>query len=123
MSGKQDLADFIQFGVSGAISASDSGQITSNWDAMRKTSAVDLGCGGGAQAQISSGAAEGPVDGVQTPSATFVRSIRLISKVIFRHAERGALAPLALLLITTASCQVLPKSGIDPIVGVPSKRV
>jgi len=36
MSGKQDLADFIQFGVNGgAITASDSDQITSNWVAMR----------------------------------------------------------------------------------------
>ena len=36
MSGKQDLADFIQFGVNGgAISASDSDSITSNWVGMR----------------------------------------------------------------------------------------
>ena len=35
MSGKQDLADFIQFGVNGgAISASDSDSITSNWVGM-----------------------------------------------------------------------------------------
>ena len=62
MSGKQDLADFIQFGVNGgAITAADSGKINSNWDAMRKDipqwiwdAVAEL------QGQISSGAAEVP---------------------------------------------------------------
>jgi len=62
MSGKQDLADFIQFGIKGgAISASDSSQITSNWVAMRDDipgwiwdAVADL------QAQISDGTAEVP---------------------------------------------------------------
>ncbi len=62
MSGKQDLADFIQFGIKGgAISASDSSQITSNWVAMRNDipgwiwdAVADL------QAQISDGTAEVP---------------------------------------------------------------
>ncbi len=36
MSGKRDLADFIEFGIKGgAISASDRGAITDNWTAMR----------------------------------------------------------------------------------------
>ena len=62
MSGKQDLADFIQFGIKGgAISASDSSQITSNWVAMRDDipgwiwdAVAEL------QAQISDGTAEVP---------------------------------------------------------------
>ena len=62
MSGKQDLADFIQFGVNGgAITASDSGQITSNWVAMRDDipgwiwdAVAEL------QGQISDGSAEVP---------------------------------------------------------------
>ena len=62
MSGKQDLADFIQFGIKGgAISASDSSQITSNWVAMRDNvpgwiwdAVAEL------QAQISDGTAEVP---------------------------------------------------------------
>ena len=62
MSGKQDLADFIQFGINGgAISASDSDQISSNWTAMRDEipgwiwdAVVEL------QAQISDGSAEVP---------------------------------------------------------------
>ena len=36
MSGSQDLADFISFGIGGgAISESDRGAITENWNAMR----------------------------------------------------------------------------------------
>ncbi len=62
MSGKQDLADFIQFGVNGgAISASDSGSITSNWVGMRDDipgwiwdAVAEL------QGQISDGSAEVP---------------------------------------------------------------
>ena len=62
MSGKQDLADFIQFGVNGgAITASDSDQITSNWVAMRDDipgwiwdAVAEL------QGQISDGTAEVP---------------------------------------------------------------
>jgi len=62
MSGKQDLADFIQFGISGgAISASDSDQISSNWTAMRDEipgwiwdAVAEL------QGQISDGSAEVP---------------------------------------------------------------
>jgi len=62
MSGKQDLADFIQFGVNGgAITASDSDQITSNWVAMRDDipgwiwdAVAEL------QGQISDGSAEVP---------------------------------------------------------------
>jgi basic membrane protein A len=62
MSGKQDLADFIQFGIKGgAISASDSDQISSNWAAMRDEipgwiwdAVAEL------QAQISDGSAEVP---------------------------------------------------------------
>ena len=62
MSGKQDLADFIKFGVNGgAISASDSDQISSNWTAMRDEipgwiwdAVAEL------QAQISDGSAEVP---------------------------------------------------------------
>ena len=62
MSGKQDLADFIQFGIKGgAISASDSDQISSNWTAMRDEipgwiwdAVAEL------QAQISDGSAEVP---------------------------------------------------------------
>jgi len=62
MSGKQDLADFIEFGVSGgAIESSDRDQITSNWIAMRDAipgwiwdAVTEL------QGQISSGAAEVP---------------------------------------------------------------
>ena len=62
MSGKQDLADFIQFGIKGgAISASDSDQISSNWTAMREEipgwiwdAVAEL------QAQISDGSAEVP---------------------------------------------------------------
>ncbi len=62
MSGKQDLADFIQFGINGgAISASDSDQISSNWTAMRDEipgwiwdAVAEL------QAQISDGSAEVP---------------------------------------------------------------
>jgi len=62
MSGKQDLADFIQFGIKGgAIGASDSDQITSNWVAMRGDipgwiwdAVAEL------QAQISDGTAEVP---------------------------------------------------------------
>ena len=62
MSGKQDLADFIQFGIKGgAISASDSSQISSNWVAMRDDipgwiwdAVAEL------QAQISDGTAEVP---------------------------------------------------------------
>ncbi len=62
MSGKQDLADFIKFGVNGgAISASDSDQISSNWTTMRDEipgwiwdAVAEL------QAQISDGSAEVP---------------------------------------------------------------
>jgi len=62
MSGKQDLADFIEFGVSGgAIESSDRDQISSNWMAMRDAipswiwdAVTEL------QGQISSGAAEVP---------------------------------------------------------------
>ena len=62
MSGKQDLADFIKFGVNGgAISASDSDQISSNWTAMRDEipgwiwdAVAEL------QVQISDGSAEVP---------------------------------------------------------------
>ena len=62
MSGKQDLADFIQFGIKGGvISASDSDQISSNWTAMRDEipgwiwdAVAEL------QAQISDGSAEVP---------------------------------------------------------------
>ena len=62
MSGKQDLADFIQFGVNGgAISASDSDSITSNWVGMRDDipgwiwdAVAEL------QGQISDGSAEVP---------------------------------------------------------------
>ena len=62
MSGKQDLADFIEFGVSGgAIQSSDRDQISSNWMAMRDAipgwiwdAVTEL------QGQISSGAAEVP---------------------------------------------------------------
>ncbi len=62
MSGKQDLADFIQFGIKGgAISASDSDRISSNWTAMRDEipgwiwdAVAEL------QAQISDGSAEVP---------------------------------------------------------------
>ena len=62
MSGKQDLADFIQFGVNGgAISASDSDRITSNWVGMRNDipgwiwdAVAEL------QGQISDGSAEVP---------------------------------------------------------------
>ena len=62
MSGKQDLADFIQFGINGgAISASDSDQINSNWTAMRDEipgwiwdAVAEL------QGQISDGSAEVP---------------------------------------------------------------
>ena len=62
MSGKQDLADFIEFGVSGgAIESSDRDQISSNWIAMRDAipgwiwdAVTEL------QGQISSGAAEVP---------------------------------------------------------------
>ena len=62
MSGKQDLADFIQFGIKGgAISASDSDQISSNWTTMRDEipgwiwdAVAEL------QAQISDGSAEVP---------------------------------------------------------------
>ena len=62
MSGKQDLADFIQFGVNGgAISASDSDSITSNWVGMRGEipgwiwdAVAEL------QGQISDGSAEVP---------------------------------------------------------------
>ena len=62
MSGKQDLADFIKFGVNGgAISASDSDQISSNWTAMRDEipswiwdAVAEL------QGQISDGSAEVP---------------------------------------------------------------
>ena len=62
MSGKQDLADFIEFGVSGgAIQSSDRDQISSNWIAMRDAipgwiwdAVTEL------QGQISSGAAEVP---------------------------------------------------------------
>ena len=62
MSGKQDLADFIQFGVNGgAISASDSDIITSNWVGMRDDipgwiwdAVAEL------QGQISDGSAEVP---------------------------------------------------------------
>jgi basic membrane protein A len=62
MSGKQDLADFIQFGINGgAISASDSDQISSNWTAMRDEipswiwdAVAEL------QGQISDGSAEVP---------------------------------------------------------------
>ncbi|MBD84687.1 MAG: sugar-binding protein [Acidiferrobacteraceae bacterium] len=62
MSGKQDLADFIKFGVNGgAISASDSDQISSNWTAMRDEipgwiweAIAEL------QGQISDGSAEVP---------------------------------------------------------------
>jgi basic membrane protein A len=62
MSGKQDLADFIQFGIKGgAISASDSDQIASNWTAMRDEipgwiwdAVAEL------QGQISDGSAEVP---------------------------------------------------------------
>ena len=62
MSGKQDLADFIEFGVSGgAIGASDRDQITSNWTAMRGAipgwiwdAVAEL------QGQISDGTAEIP---------------------------------------------------------------
>tara|TARA_Y100001960_G_scaffold322472_1_gene398993 strand:- start:985 stop:2169 length:1185 start_codon:yes stop_codon:yes gene_type:complete len=62
MSGKQDLADFIQFGVNGgAISASDSGRITNNWVGMRDEipgwiwdAVAEL------QGQISDGSAEVP---------------------------------------------------------------
>ena len=62
MSGKQDLADFIEFGIKGgAISASDSDQISSNWTAMRDEipgwiwdAVAEL------QAQISDGSAEVP---------------------------------------------------------------
>ena len=62
MSGKQDLADFIQFGVNGgAISASDSDSITSNWVGMRDEipgwiwdAVAEL------QGQISDGSAEVP---------------------------------------------------------------
>jgi len=62
MSGKQDLADFIQFGINGgAISASDSDRISSNWTAMRDEipgwiwdAVAEL------QAQISDGSAEVP---------------------------------------------------------------
>ena len=62
MSGKQDLADFIQFGIKGgAISASDSDRISSNWAAMRDEipgwiwdAVAEL------QAQISDGSAEVP---------------------------------------------------------------
>lgn len=62
MSGKQDLADFIKFGVKGsAISASDSEQISSNWIAMRDEipswiweAVAEL------QGQISDGSAEVP---------------------------------------------------------------
>ena len=62
MSGKQDLADFIQFGVNGgAISASDSDRITSNWVGMRDEipgwiwdAVAEL------QGQISDGSAEVP---------------------------------------------------------------
>ena len=62
MSGKQDLADFIQFGINGgAISASDSDQITSNWMGMRDEipgwiwdAVAEL------QGQISDGSAEVP---------------------------------------------------------------
>ena len=62
MSGKQDLADFIQFGVNGgAISASDSDSITSNWVGMRDDipgwiwdAIAEL------QGQISDGSAEVP---------------------------------------------------------------
>ena len=62
MSGKQDLADFIQFGIKGgAISASDSDQISSNWTAMRDEipgwiwdAVAEL------QGQISDGSAEVP---------------------------------------------------------------
>ncbi|MDP6416312.1 MAG: BMP family ABC transporter substrate-binding protein [Gammaproteobacteria bacterium] len=62
MSGKQDLVDFIQFGINGgAISASDSDQITSNWMGMRDEipgwiwdAVAEL------QGQISDGSAEVP---------------------------------------------------------------
>ncbi len=62
MSGKQDLVDFIQFGINGgAISASDSDQISSNWTTMRDEipgwiwdAVAEL------QAQISDGSAEVP---------------------------------------------------------------
>ena len=62
MSGKQDLTDFIQFGIKGgAISASDSDRISSNWTAMRDEipgwiwdAVAEL------QAQISDGSAEVP---------------------------------------------------------------
>ena len=62
MSGKQDLADFIKFGVNGgAISASDSDRISSNWTAMRDEipgwiwdAVAEL------QGQISDGSAEVP---------------------------------------------------------------
>ncbi len=62
MSGKQDLADFIQFGIKGgAISASDSDRISGNWTAMRDEipgwiwdAVAEL------QGQISDGSAEVP---------------------------------------------------------------
>ena len=62
MSGKQDLADFINFGVKGgAISASDSDRISSNWATMQDEipgwiwdAVAEL------QAQISDGSAEVP---------------------------------------------------------------
>ena len=62
MSGEQDLADFIQFGVNGgAISASDRQAITQNWTGMREDipawiweAVAEL------QAQISDGTAEVP---------------------------------------------------------------
>jgi basic membrane protein A len=62
MSGKQDLADFIDFGIKGgAISASDRDSITKNWTAMRGAipgwiwDAVDE-----LKAEISAGTAEIP---------------------------------------------------------------
>ena len=62
MSGEQDLADFIQFGVNGgAISASDRQAITQNWTGMREDipawiweAVAEL------EAQISDGTAEVP---------------------------------------------------------------
>ena len=62
MSGKQDLADFIQFGINGgAISASDSDQISSNWTAMRdEIPAWIWDAVAELQAQISDGSAEVP---------------------------------------------------------------
>ena len=48
MSGRQDLADFIDFGIKGGvITEADRGPITANWDAMRAAiPELDLGCCG-----------------------------------------------------------------------------